>query len=279
MTGDREPVASGTGADGCSHADKDASTSAPRSLRRLLGSACGCRRQARDSYAELLQLGRGVTGVRREAYDRMAWWSDATTKGGSRVFIFAPRGPNGEDMWLPMWELGAYALAKMHKHVVEEDKPFAVVWAQMSDHRIWPWSFAQFRHSLHESYRRNFEAVHLLHPSWSCRFLTLALWPIAADEFWDCFQSHERVEFLIPLMAGGKLELPEDILEYDKLLDKQGQEATEVARARMGGGAGGAFGGLGASAAAGSAASKYEAEMNKLFEELKRKGHAEKKAD
>ena len=44
------------------------------------------------------------------------------TKQGSRVFVLAPRGPQGEtDYYINMKELLGYALSKMHKVVAEED--------------------------------------------------------------------------------------------------------------------------------------------------------------
>lgn len=44
------------------------------------------------------------------------------TKQGSRVFVLAPRGPQGEtDFHINMRELLSFALSKMHKVVAEED--------------------------------------------------------------------------------------------------------------------------------------------------------------
>lgn len=45
------------------------------------------------------------------------------TKQGSRVFVLAPRGPQGEtDFHINMRELLSFALSKMHKVVAEEDR-------------------------------------------------------------------------------------------------------------------------------------------------------------
>lgn len=63
----------------------------------------------------------------------MAWWSEVKTKQGSKVFVLAPRGPQGEtepgrsaceertaqDYYINMKELLGFALAKMHKERVE----------------------------------------------------------------------------------------------------------------------------------------------------------------
>lgn len=46
------------------------------------------------------------------------------------------------------------------------------------------------------------EAVHVVHPSWTVRFFRLVLWPLASDEFWDYFHSHERIELLICKSCG-----------------------------------------------------------------------------
>ena len=46
------------------------------------------------------------------------------------------------------------------------------------------------------------EAVHVVHPSWTVRFFRLVLWPLASDEFWDYFHSHERIELLFCKSCG-----------------------------------------------------------------------------
>ena len=129
-----------------------------------------------------------------------------------------------QDYYINMRELLGFALSKMHKVVAEEDERFAVVWVQESDHRVGPWFAWRFSESLHESYGKNLEAIHVVHPSWSVRFLRLFLWPLANDDFWDYFHSHERIEFLDVALDMRKFRLPKDIVEYDQWLDKQAEE-------------------------------------------------------
>ncbi|OLP88390.1 Lysosomal aspartic protease [Symbiodinium microadriaticum] len=82
------------------------------------------------------------------------------TKSGARVFVLAPRGPRGETEYgINMHELLAYALSKMHRVVAEEDTRFAVVWVQLSDHRVGPWQCFRFAESLHERYAANLEEL------------------------------------------------------------------------------------------------------------------------
>ncbi|CAK9089545.1 unnamed protein product [Durusdinium trenchii] len=123
-----------------------------------------------------------------------------------------------------MREFLGFALSKMHKTVIEEEQRYAVVWVQESDHRVGPWMAWRFSESLPESYAKNLEAVHVVHPSWTVRFLRLILWPLASEDFWDYFHSHERIEFLDVALDLRKFRLPKDIVEYDQWLDKQAEE-------------------------------------------------------
>lgn len=196
-------------------------------------------RERLAKYRELMLLGRGVAEKRKEWYDKLAWWSDSLTKDGSRIFVLVPRGPKGEhDIWIYMWELCAYAISKMHEHVVIEDKPFAVVWVQFGDHRMWARHITQFRDMLHAKYAKNFEALHVVHPSWSVRIIRLLLWPVAPDDYWDKFHSHERIEFMDSWIDLRKFKLPKDVYEHDKWLDKQALEMNEQAKNRGLGGFG-----------------------------------------
>ncbi|CAE7425704.1 unnamed protein product, partial [Symbiodinium sp. KB8] len=128
---------------------------------------------AQARYEQLLKTGSAVDQRKREDwYDRLAWWTDVKTKSGARVFVLAPRGPRGETEYgINMHELLAYALSKMHRVVAEEDTRFAVVWVQLSDHRVGPWQCFRFAESLHERYAANLEAIHVVHPSWTTRIL------------------------------------------------------------------------------------------------------------
>merc|ERR1711933_539708 len=138
------------------------------------------------------------------------------------------------DVYINMWDLLAFVLSIMHESVVGHHRRYAVIWAQGSDHRIWPWSAYRFKSLLPDIYAEQLEAVHVVHPSWTIRFLRLALWPIARDEFWDYFYAHERIEFLDSVLDLRKLELPPDLYQYDRYLDKQAQEASEQAARQMG---------------------------------------------
>eukprot|EP00415_Alexandrium_ostenfeldii_P004132 UN4132 len=140
-----------------------------------------------------------------------------------------------------MWELLGYAVNKLHEYAVTQDNRFAIIWCHFGDTRMWVPTMQQFRNSLHPKYAKNFEALHVLHPSWSTRILRLLLWPIAPDDFWDKFHAHERIEFLEPHVDLRKFRLPSDIYEHDKWLDKQAIEMSEQAKAR-------GLGGFGASA-------------------------------
>lgn len=191
------------------------------------------------AYRKMVAAGKGLSTEKQELYAKMAWWSSAKTKSGTRVFILAPRGPGGDiDYYVHMWELLAFAVSLMHDKVVKENERYAVIWAQCSDHRIWPWTARRFQLALHPKLVANLECLHVVHPSWTIRALRLALWPIARDEFWDQFECHERIEFLDTHIDMHSLKLPQDLYKYDKFLDEQAAQMSEQASKQMSGGMG-----------------------------------------
>lgn len=249
-------------------------------LLRLL--TCRRRRTAQEldqerqrRYKELLQVGKNVPEKRKEWYDKLAWWSDAKTKSGGRIFVLAPRGPKGEtEAWIDMWELLAFCVSKMHEVVVTEGQSYSVVWCMLSDHRAWPWTLRSFRDSLDPRYSQLLDVVHVVHPSWGVRFLRLVLWPIAEDELWDYFCSHERIEFLDTHIDVRKFKLPKDLYEYDKWLDKQAQESSEQAKKNLGGGFGSWGGGM-----AETEKRAHDEQMEQLKRLLEQKGYGAQKQD
>jgi len=168
-------------------------------------------------YRSLRCLAEELTEEELANFSSWARWSNSTTKQGARVFVLVTPGEDAGHV--DMWRLCAYALGQMHEHVVLRNESFVVVWVQLNDHRIWPWSAWRFRGCLHQRFFDNCEAVHVVHPSWGIHVLRLLLWPVARDEYWDLFHAHERVEFLDSYLDVGGLELPEDVLEYDRFLD------------------------------------------------------------
>jgi len=239
------------------------------------GGCCRCARRSLPSdpekarlqlYHEMVAAGRQVDDKNKNWYEKLAWWSDVKTKAGGRIFALVPRGPKGElDMWIDMWELLCFAVGKMHEHVVTEDKPFAIVWCQFGDHRLFFPTMSRVRSSLHPKFAKNFEALHVVHPSWGVRLLRLTLWPIAPDEFWDAFHAHERVEFLDTSIVTESRDfrlLPRDVYEHDKWLDQQSKELNEQAKQR------GGFGGMGGLSGAGG--HQESEEEKKAMEELRR---------
>mmetsp|Transcript_44741 Transcript_44741/g.100456 ORF Transcript_44741/g.100456 Transcript_44741/m.100456 type:complete len:283 (+) Transcript_44741:54-902(+) len=224
-------------------------------------------------YRELMLMGRKVADKRKDWYDKLAWWSDCTTKSGARIFVLVPRGPKGEhDIWIYMWELVAFAVSKMHEHVVIEDKPFAIVWVQFGDHRMWLHHITHFRSMLHPKFAKNFDALHVVHPSWSVRILRLLLWPVAPDDFWDKFHAHERIEFMDSSIDLRKFRLPKDVYEHDKYLDKQALEMNEQAKNR-------GLGGFGANMVNEDDQKKQKEQMEELRRLMEDKGYGGKKQD
>lgn len=171
-------------------------------------------------YAKLLSDGRGLTEVERAVFRKMAWWSRATTKRGAKVFVLAP---SDSIRGMDMQRLLVYSLSIMHEHVVTEDQRFAIVWVQLSEQRVWPLSAMQLKASLHEMYTKNLEVMHVVHPSWTLRFLELALLPFAENAFWEKFQVHERLEFLEDYVDLKALELPREFYEFDRYLDREAE--------------------------------------------------------
>lgn len=167
-------------------------------------------------------------------------------------------------MFSDVYVLG-FMVNKMHEYVVTQDNRFAVIWVQFGDTRMWVPTMTQFRESLHPKYAKNFEALHVLHPSWSTRILWLLLWPIAPDNFWNSFHSHERIEFLDPYVDLRQFRLPSDIYEHDKYLDKQALEMNEQAKAR-------GLGGFGATAMSEEEKKKQKEQMDQLQHLMAMKG-------
>lgn len=68
------------------------------------------------------------------------------------------------------------------------------------------------------------EAVHVVHPSWTVRFFRLVLWPLASDEFWDYFHSHERIELLICKSCGVVVLVSEGARAFSAQYSSQSSE-------------------------------------------------------
>lgn len=218
-------------------------------------------------------MGRSIARKEQAKFEQMAWWSNAQTKRGARVFVVCARDPDaGLEAYLDMRKLRAYSVFKMHEHVVSQDKKYAVVWAQLNDHRVWPIPALRFKRSLPKRYANNLEAIHVVHPSWSVRILRLCLWPIASEEFWDQFQSHERIEFVEPYVDRmKKLGLPDDLYEYDRFLDKQAEEMSKQAAQQMGG--------RWSSPGMEAESKQYNNQMKEIEKLLKQKGYGAGKED
>lgn len=194
-------------------------------------------KQLEENYRKLIKAARDLSDKRQDELSKMAWWSPATDKNGTRIFVLAPRGTDGDvECYIDMWTLLAYMLSQLHDHVVVKDQRYAIVWCMFSDHRVGPFAALSFRAHLQEQYRKNLDAVHVVHPSWTIRIIRLVLWPIAEDEFWNQFESHERIEFMDSHTNLKKLALPRDIYDYDKFLDTQADEMTQQAAKQMQGG-------------------------------------------
>jgi len=206
----------------------------------LLGILTCQRRRSPDvadeQYQKLLLRGRRLPAAKKQFYAKLAWWTPAKTKSGARIFVVAVREIEvSEDVpHIDMWDLASYVLYLLHDPVVSKHIKYAIVWAQYSEHRAWPRLAYRFKTMLPAPYRDRIEAVHVVHPSWTVRILRLLLWPVASEEFWDYFYSHERVEFLDTVVDIKALKLPDDLHRYDKFLDTQAQEMSEQARRQMG---------------------------------------------
>jgi len=99
----------------------------------------------KDRYTDLLKIARTIEGKKKDWYGKLAYWSHAKTKKGAEIFVLCPRGPKGEtEAYINMWELLSFVLAKMDEVVVGKATKFAVVWVQLSDHRVWPWEAYRF---------------------------------------------------------------------------------------------------------------------------------------
>mmetsp|Transcript_2814 Transcript_2814/g.4656 ORF Transcript_2814/g.4656 Transcript_2814/m.4656 type:complete len:246 (+) Transcript_2814:31-768(+) len=188
-----------------------------------------------QSYHELVERGRCLQESQGKFLQKMAWWSEAQkSPEGSLVFIVAPRIPRRFTKGIATWDIIAYVLFSLHKHVVEQEKPFRVLWAMGSDHRLYSWDLILLRRSLHPQYLKSMSEFHVLHPSWAVRVLRLLLWPVAEDAYWDIFHCHERIEFMDKQIDTKRLRLPQIMYDYDKYLDEAAKEASDEAAKKMG---------------------------------------------
>lgn len=245
-----------------------------------------CRRRSPEAeaksreqkYRALLQRGRSISPKQKQWYDKLCWWAnDATTKDGARIFVMAPRGPKGQpEYWIDTWEFVSYCLAQMDEHVAS-GKKFAVVWVQLNNHRLWPNDWRWLRGALDERYEANLEAIHVVHPSWGTRILRMFLWPIAEESYWDCFQAHERIEFLDSHIDTKKFKLPKDIYEYDKWLDTQAKEMSEKANKQFGSGSFGSSNMMGGSSINEDKMNEQMEHFKKLLEEQEGQGQDKKR--
>lgn len=160
---------------------------------------------------------------------------------------------------IDMWKLLGYAMTQMHDHVVRRNKRYTLLWVTLGDHRLWPWQVMNVYRNIHQRYVDNLDAIHIVHPSWTVIGLRLlVLWPLERflpKDFWDRFHSHDRIEFLD--MAGfdlKKLDLPQDLIQFDKELDVRAEEQMRMASDMMGGPASTGLSG----SSFGNAASAYE---------------------
>jgi len=249
--------------------------------RRASGAKAGSSTsKSLEAYRDLIKCGHSLSDNEKAAFRNMAWWSEVETKTGAKVFVLAPRGAGGDqECYIDMWKLLAFAACQMHDHVVKRDEPYAVVWIQLSSHRVWPLTAMAFKRHLHERYSSCLDAVHVVHPSWIVRLLRLALWPVASYEFWDKFECHERVEFLDSFMSLSKLELPDDIYAHDKFLDKQADEMSAETAKHMNGRFGMGMYGSGTEAARDPENMKYKEQMESIERLLGEKQGHSKKAD
>lgn len=273
---------------GCGSDEVVAASSLAGRLLTGLMSMLTCRRRAPQAkgspstskaYEDLRKCGQALSDNEKASFQKMAWWSQVKTKTGAQVLVLAPRGAGGDtECYIDMWKLLAYAACQMHDRVVKRDEPYAVVWIQFSSHRVWPLTAMAFKRHLHERYSSCLDAVHVVHPSWTVRFLRLALWPFASYEFWDQFECHERVEFLETFMSLNKLELPGDVYAYDKFLDKQADEMSAESAKHMNGRFGMGLFGSGMDAGSDPQSVKYKEQMDDMQRLLQEQGH-DKKSD
>lgn len=181
-------------------------------------------------YMQLLSDGRAMGTEERAAFHSMAYWSHAKTNQGAGIFIVAPQDivVRGEKLPVCMRRLTAYALSVLHEHVVKEDKRFVLVWVQFNSLGMWPLSAWKLKNSLHGMYAKNADAVHIVHPSLTSRFVELGLCVSSSpllEKIAEKLYCHERVAFLARYFDLQALALPREAYEYDEVLDRQAEMA------------------------------------------------------
>ena len=160
-------------------------------------------------------------------------------KEGRPVFMFIP---GNLERGVDLERVTMYCLTLMHDVVVAQDKPFACVWLC---NNLWPskLGFLFFRRTYNmvpRPYRKNMHWLRIVHPSIQVRLLLFALSYYVKESFWEKFDYCDRIEFLDEVVPVAQLKLPQDYVDYDKMLE---EEARQMADADNPGGMGGMMGG------------------------------------
>ena len=137
---------------------------------------------------------------------------------GRATFVFHPaRIQPDTDLDL----LTTYAVALLHEHVALHDKPYTVVWIsdQLGQGRLNFFWFRRIYKMVPPEFHHNMRSLAIVHPTLTVRFTLFCLSYLLQRSFWDKLYYADRVEFLDELMDVDALELPSEVLEFDRFLD------------------------------------------------------------
>ena len=175
-------------------------------------------------------------------------------KEGRPVFMFIP---GNLERGVDLERVTMFCLTLMHDVVVAQDKPFACVWLC---NNLWPskLGFLFFRRTYNmvpRPYRKNMQWLRIVHPATHVRLLLFALSYYVKESFWEKFDYCDRIEFLDEVVPLAQLKLPQDYVDYDKLLEQEARQMSDpdnpgsiggmMGGGMMGGGMMGGMGGMG----------------------------------
>eukprot|EP00967_Tisochrysis_lutea_P134601 scaffold237886_cov33-Tisochrysis_lutea.AAC.1 len=159
-------------------------------------------------------------------------------KEGRPIFVFFPsRLAGGEEKGLTLEKVMSHALLLMHDTVVVQDKPYTVIWVtnNLEPDRLGYFWFRSTYKMVPRAYHKNMRSLCIVHPSISTRLMLLMLSYLLKTSFWEKLVYADRVEFLDEVMDYTALELPSDLLMYDRFLDKEMETQAAELQATAGG--------------------------------------------
>jgi len=153
------------------------------------------------------------------------------------IFLFFPAHmPEGADLE----RIVMYAIWLMHDPVVVGNRPYSAVWVcnNLEASQLGYFWFRRTYKMVPHEYHKNMRSLAIVHPGLGVRLTLLLLSYMLKASFWEKLVYADRIEFLDEVVEPKALELPNELYEYDRFLDREAAQMAEqhLSGAGMGGG-------------------------------------------